>query len=67
MNYPNSWPINSQILPNNQKRPPKYFSAAITFCSNEIPSWGLFRHLVGGDSIMEGIYINTIAPPMKHE
>ena len=40
--------INSQIFPNDKKRPQKYFSAATSLCSCEIPSWGLFRHPAGG-------------------
>ena len=46
---PNSWPINSEIFPNDQKRPPKYFFAAVTFCTREIPSRDLSRDpVVGG-------------------
>jgi hypothetical protein len=41
-------PIYSHIFPNHQKHPRKHFSTAATFCSREIPSWGLFRHPVGG-------------------
>ena len=40
---PNSCSINSKIFPNQQKRPPKYFSAATSLCSCEIPSRDLFR------------------------
>ena len=40
---PNLLLINSEIFPNDQKCPPKYFSAAVTFCTREIPSWDLFR------------------------
>src|SRR3989337_695380 len=41
-------PINSHIFQNHQKHPRKHFSTAATFYSREIPSWGLFRHPVGG-------------------
>ena len=34
--------------PNQQKHPRKPNSTAATFCNREIPSWGLFRRLVGG-------------------
>ena len=60
-------PIYSHISPNHQKHPRKHFSTAATFCSREIPSWGLFWHPAGGDSITEGIYINSIALTMKRE
>ena len=45
---PSSTSINSKIFPKHQKRPPKYFSAATSFCSRDIPSWGLFRYSAGG-------------------
>ena len=45
---PNSCSINTQIFPLHQKRPQKYFSAAASFCSREIPSSGLFWHSAGG-------------------
>ena len=34
--------------PNHQKRPRKPNSTAATFCTREIPSWGLFRRPAGG-------------------
>jgi hypothetical protein len=45
---PNSCSINPKILPNQQKHPPKYFSATASLCSCEIPSWGLFRYPAEG-------------------
>ena len=41
-------PIYSHIFQKHQKHPRKHFSTAATFCSREIPSWGLFWHLAGG-------------------
>ena len=60
-------PIYTYVPPNQQKHPRKPNSTAATFCSREIPSWGLFRHPAGGDSITKGIYINFIALPIKRE
>jgi len=34
--------------PNQQKHPQKPNSTAATFCTREIPSWGLFRSFTGG-------------------
>ena len=42
-------------------------STAATFCTHEIPSWGLSGAPLEGESITEGFYINTIASPMKCE
>ena len=42
-------------------------STAATFCTREIPSWGLFRRSAGGALITEGFYINTIASPKMCE
>jgi len=41
-------PMNSDIFQNHQTHPRKHFSTATTFCSREIPSWGIFRHPAGG-------------------
>ena len=60
-------PIYTYVPPNDQIRSQKPNSTATTFCTHEIPSWGLFRSSAGGASITEGFYINTIAPPMKCE
>jgi len=60
-------PIYTLIPQNHQGEPQKHFSTAATFFTREIPSRGLFQHPAGGDSIMEGFYINTIALPMKRE
>ena len=43
-----SSPTYSHIFPNQPGEPRKHFSTAATFCSREIPSWGLFRHPAGG-------------------
>ena len=45
---PNLCTTNSQIFPNHQKRPQKYFSTAASLWLREIPSWGLFRRSGGG-------------------
>ena len=45
---PNLSSINTQIFPAYQEAHQKYFFAAASFCSREIPSWGLFRHSAGG-------------------
>ena len=41
-------PIYTYVPPNQQKHPRKPNSTAATFCTCEIPSWGLLRHPVGG-------------------
>ena len=42
-------PIYTYVPPNQQKHPRKPSSNAATFCTREIPSWGLFRRsAVGG-------------------
>ena len=41
-------PIYTYVTPNHQKRPRKPNSTAATFCTREIPSWGLFRRPAGG-------------------
>ena len=41
-------PIYTYVPPNHQKRPRKPNSTAATFCTREIPSWGLFRRSAGG-------------------
>ena len=60
-------PIYTHAPRKHQKRPRKNISTAITFCIREIPSWSLRRCSAGGESTMEGFYINTIAPPMSCE
>mgnify|MGYP005815415301 CR=1 FL=1 len=42
-------------------------STAATFCTQEIPSWGLFGAQLEGALITEGLYINSVAPPMMCE
>ena len=41
-------PIYISVPPNHQKHPRKPNSTAATFCTCEIPSWGLFRRSAGG-------------------
>ena len=40
-------PIYTYVPPNDQIRSEKPNSTAATFCTHEIPSWGLFRSSVG--------------------
>ena len=58
-------PIYSQISQNLLGEPRKYFYTAATFCTREVLSMDLLGRPTGGDSIMEGFYINTITSPMK--
>ena len=39
--------IYTYVPPNQQKHPRKPNSTAATFCTHEIPSWGLFRRPAG--------------------
>ena len=60
----------SYIYPRTPKHlgaPQKPNSTAATFCTREILSWGLLWSFVGGSLIMEGLYINSMAPPMMCE
>lgn len=41
-------PIYTYILPNQHTRSQNPISTAATFCTDEIPSWGLFRRSAGG-------------------
>ena len=41
-------PIYTYVPPNDQIRSQKPNSTAATFCTHEIPSWGLFRSSAGG-------------------
>ena len=41
-------PIYTYVPPNHQRRSQNPISTAATFCTREIPSWGLFRHPAGG-------------------
>ena len=41
-------PIYTYVPPNDQIRSQKPNSTAATFCTHEIPSWGLFRSSTGG-------------------
>ena len=60
-------PIYTHVPQNQPGVPLNTISTDATFCTREIPSWGLFRHSAGGASITEGFYINTIASPMMCE
>ena len=48
-------PIYTYVPPNHQKHPRKPNSTAATFCTHEIPSWGLFRRPAGGGIDHEGL------------
>ena len=41
-------PIYTYVPPNHQNRSQKPNSTAATFCTREIPSWGMFRSSTGG-------------------
>ena len=41
-------PIYTYVPPNHRRAPRKPNSTAATFCTREIPSWGLFQRSVGG-------------------
>ena len=41
-------PIYTYVPPNHQQRSQNPISTAATFCTREIPSWGLFRRSAGG-------------------
>ena len=60
-------PIYTYVPPNDQIRSQKPNSTIATFCIHEIPSWGMFRRSAGGGIDHGGLYINTIASPMKCE
>jgi len=48
-------PIYTYVSPNYQIRSQKPNSTAATFCTREIPSWGLFRRSAGGGIDHEGL------------
>src|SRR4051812_21966956 len=50
-------PIYTYVPPNDQIRSKKPNSTAATFCTHEIPSWGLFRSSAERAIITEGFYI----------
>ena len=60
-------PIYTHIPQKHPGAPRNPISIAATFCTQEIPSWGLFQSFAGGESITEGFYINTIASLMMCE
>ena len=41
-------PMYTYVPPNHQQRSQNPISTAATFCTREIPSWGLFRRAAGG-------------------
>ena len=41
-------PVYTYVPPNHQRRIQNPISTAATFCTREIPSWGLFRRPAGG-------------------
>ena len=47
-------PIYSHIFQNPQREPRKYFFMAATFCSHDLPSWGLFQRSTRGGFNHEG-------------
>ena len=63
-------PIYTYVPPNHRGAPRKPNSTAATFCTREIPSWGLFRCSAGGGIDHGGLLhqqFNTIASPMMCE
>ena len=60
-------PIYVHILRKHPGAPWNPISTAATFCTQEIPSWGLSRAPPEGESITKGLYINSMAPPMMCE
>ena len=60
-------PIYIHIPRKHPGAPRNPISNAATFCTQEIPSWGLFWSSAGGGIITEGFYINTISSPMMCE
>ena len=63
-------PIHTHIPRNQPGAPRNPISTAATFCTREIPSWGLFRRSAGGGIDHGGLlhqYINTIASQMMCE
>ena len=60
-------PIYTHIPRKHPGAPQNPIYTAATFCTCEIPSWGLFRRSAEGESITEGFFINTIASPTMCE
>ena len=60
-------PIYVHIPRKHPGAPRNPISTAATFCTQEIPSWGLFRSSAGGALIMEGLYIKSMASLMMCE
>ena len=60
-------PIYTYVPPNHQRRSQNPISTAATFCTQEIPSWGLFGAPPEGALIMEGLYIISKASTMSCE
>ena len=55
------------VPPKHPGAPRKPNSIAATFCTREIPSWGLFGALPEGAITMEGLYINSMVSPVMCE
>ena len=60
-------PIYIHVAREHPGAPRKPNSTAATFCTREIPSRGLSRAPPEGALITEGLYINSMAPPMMCE
>ena len=60
-------PIYTHIPRKHPGEPRNPISTAATFCTREIPSWGIFRRSAGGGIDHGGFYINTIASLMMCE
>ena len=60
-------PIYIHIPRKHPGAPRNPISTAATFCTQEIPSWGFSGAPPEGALITEGLYINSMAPPMMCE
>ena len=60
-------PIYTHVPRKHPGAPRNPISTTATFCTREIPSWGLFRRSTGGGIDHGGFYINSIASPMMCE
>ena len=60
-------PIYTYVPPNDQIRSQKPNSTAATFCTREIPSWGLFRSSARGGIDHGGLLQQHHSPPPPDE
>ena len=60
-------PIYTYVPRKHPGAPQITISTTVTFCIHKIPSWSPCRHSAGGETTMEGLYINILAPPMSCE